>query len=132
MRFWQYFDMGEGMFYPYTNVLFKSGVEISLHYVWASKDRPVVPEVPISTKRREDRSLCPNKQKTLLWQYFIDGERRGKKKTPEEVHMLLRKDLQPQDYVTPQKIKSLFSRWTRQKSSVLPKLSVLVMILMKM
>ena len=132
MRFWQYFDVGEGMFYPYTNVLFKSGVEISLHYVWASKDRPVVPEVPISTKRREDRSLCPNKQKTLLWQYFIDGEKRGKKKRPEEVHMLLRKDLQPQDYVTPQKIKSLFSRWTRQKSSVLPKLSVLVMILMKM
>ena len=40
MRFWQYFDVGEGMFYPYTNVLFKSGVEISLHYVWASKDRP--------------------------------------------------------------------------------------------
>ena len=33
MRFWWYFDVGEGMFYPYTNVLFKSGVEISLHYV---------------------------------------------------------------------------------------------------
>ena len=121
--------MGEGMFCPYTNAFFKSGVEISLHYVWVSKDRPVVPEVSVSTKRREDRSLCPNKQKTLLWQYFIDGEKRGKKKTPEEVHMLLRKDLQPQDYVTPQKIKSLFSRWTREKSSALPKLSVLVMIL---
>ena len=40
-------------------MLFKSGVEISLHYVWTSKDRPVVPEVGASTKRREDHSLCP-------------------------------------------------------------------------
>ena len=47
------------MLYLYTNALFKSGVEISLHYVWASKDRPVVPEAPASTKRREDHSLCP-------------------------------------------------------------------------
>ena len=64
-----------------------------------------------------------DKQKTLLWQYYIDGEKSGKKKTPEEVHMLLRKDLQPEDYVTPQQIKSLFSRWTREKSSAPRKLS---------
>ena len=64
-----------------------------------------------------------DKQKTLLWQYSIDGEKSGKKKTPEEVHMLLRKDLQPEDYVTPQQIKSLFSRWTREKSSAPRKLS---------
>ena len=37
--------------------------------------------------------------------------------------MLLRKDLQPEDYVTPQQIKSLFSRWTREESSAPPKLS---------
>ena len=36
--------------------------------------------------------------------------------------MLLRKDLQPEDYVTPQQIK-LFSHWTREKSSTPPKLS---------
>ena len=59
VRFWWYFDVGEGIFYLYTNVLFKSGVEIPLLYVWASKDRPVVPETPVSTKRREDHSLCP-------------------------------------------------------------------------
>ena len=47
------------MFYPYKNVFFKSGVEISLHYVWASKVRPVVPEAPVFTERREDHSLCP-------------------------------------------------------------------------
>ena len=58
-----------------------------------------------------------------MWQYFIDAEKSGKKKTPEEVHMLLRKDLQPQDYVTPWQIKSLYSCWTREKASIPPKLS---------
>ena len=47
------------MFYLYTNVLFKSSVEVSFHYEWASKDRPVVPETPASTKRKKDQSLCP-------------------------------------------------------------------------
>ena len=37
--------------------------------------------------------------------------------------MLLRKDLQPEDHVKPQQIKSLFSCWTREKSLVPPKLS---------
>ena len=37
--------------------------------------------------------------------------------------MLLRKDLQLEDYVTPKQIKSLFSHWTREKSSAPPKLS---------
>ena len=37
--------------------------------------------------------------------------------------MLLRKDLHPLDYVTSQQIKSLFSHWTREKSSAPPKLS---------
>ena len=32
---------------------------MSLHYVLARKDRPVVPETPVSTKRRVDHSLCP-------------------------------------------------------------------------
>ena len=36
---------------------------------------------------------------------FIDGEQSGKKKTPEEVHMLLRNKVQPRDYVTSQQIK---------------------------
>ena len=62
-----------------------------------------------------------NKQRTLLCQYLIDGEKSGKE-TPEGVHMLWRKDLQPQDYVTPQQIKSLFSCWTRKKASAPPKI----------
>ena len=214
MRFWRYFDVGEGVFHPYTNVLFKFGVEISIPYVWCSKDGSVAPERPLSTKRRKNRSLCSilfcseplysdtfdtteqlenrvfenkhsfskiktamdkvkstfitkmkssavnnlpmsstrrissmqsncplfdifnregwalhtrsnfhfnGKQKALLWNYFINGEKTGKKKTPEEVHMLLRKALQPHDYVTPQHIKSLFSCWTTEKASSPPK-----------
>ena len=37
--------------------------------------------------------------------------------------MLLRKDMQPQDYVTPQQINSLFSCWTREKPSAPQQLS---------
>ena len=62
-----------------------------------------------------------DKQKALLWNYFVNGKKTGKKKTPEEVHMLLRKVLQPHDYVTPQQIKSLFSSWTKEKASSPPK-----------
>ena len=55
-----------------------------------------------------------NKQKVLLYKYFIDGEKSRKKKSPDEVHLLLRKDLSPQEYVTSQQIRSLFSRWSKQ------------------
>ena len=216
MRFWRYFDVGEGVFHSYTDLLFKSGVEISIPYVWCSKDGSVVPERALSTKRRKNRSLCSilfcseplcsdtfdtteqleshmlenkhsfskintamdnvkstfitkmkssaannlpmsstctisslqsncplfdifnregwvlhtrsnfrfnDKQKALLWNYFINGEKTGKKKTPEEVYKLLRKVLQPHGYVTPQQIKSLFSGWTREKASSPPKLT---------
>ena len=68
-----------------------------------------------------------DKQKALLWNYFINVEKTGKKKTPEEVHMLLRNQ-----------IKSLFSRWTREKASSRSKptnqnqLMLVIMILLKM
>ena len=35
--------------------------------------------------------------------------------SPEQVHLLLRKDLTPQEYVTSQQIRSLFSRWSTLK-----------------
>ena len=58
--------------------------------------------------------MCFNeKQNTILWKYFADGEKNGKQKRPEGVHMVLGKELELQDYLTPQQIKSLFSRWTR-------------------
>ena len=53
-------------------------------------------------------------QKKLLWQFFMDGEQSRKKKPPDKIHMLLRKKLQPKDYVTSEQIKSLFSCWTKE------------------
>lgn len=55
------------------------------------------------------------KQKRILYKYFIDGEESGRKMSPEEVHLLMRNDLTPSEYVTSQQIRSLFSRWSRQK-----------------
>ena len=62
-------------------------------------------------KRTEFR--YSNTQKVLLYDYFIAGEESGRKRSPEEVHLMLRKDLLPDDYVTPQQIRSLFSRWSK-------------------
>ena len=52
------------------------------------------------------------KQKQILYAYFTDGEKNGKKMSPEEVHLLLRKKLSPKEYVTTQQIRSLFSHWS--------------------
>lgn len=49
-------------------------------------------------------------QKSLLYFYFMQGENSGKKMSPEQVHMKLRKDLTPDQYVTSSQIRSLFSR----------------------
>ena len=54
------------------------------------------------------------RQKKLLYKYFMEGEVTGKKKNPEEVEKLLRKDLIPNEYVTVQQIRSLFSRWAKE------------------
>ena len=62
-------------------------------------------ELPIRSKFRLSKQ-----QKSLLYGYFIDGEESGKKMSPEQVHLLLRKDLSPDQYVTSQQIRSLFSR----------------------
>ena len=43
----------------------------------------------------------------------MGGEKRGKKMSPDEVHLLLRRDLPPNEYVKPQQIRSLFSRWSK-------------------
>ena len=56
-----------------------------------------------------------SKQKKILFKYFIDGEESGKKFSPEQVHLLLRKDLPIDEYVTSQQIRSLFSRWSKQR-----------------
>ena len=52
-------------------------------------------------------------QKKLLYGYFIEGEKTGKKMSLEQVEKLLRKALNPDQYVTVQQIKSLYSRWAK-------------------
>ena len=52
-------------------------------------------------------------QKKLLYGYFIEGEKTGKKICLEQVEKLLRKALNPDQYVTVQQIKSLYSRWAK-------------------
>ena len=54
------------------------------------------------------------KQKVLLYDYFMIGETSGKKKSPEEVHLLIREHLETKEYVTTQQIRSLYSRWSKQ------------------
>ncbi|XP_065670094.1 uncharacterized protein LOC136088903 isoform X2 [Hydra vulgaris] len=56
-----------------------------------------------------------NQQKELLHKYFIRGEESGNKMSPEQVHMQLRRELPPDQYVTSQQIRSLFSRFSNLK-----------------
>ena len=53
-------------------------------------------------------------QKFLLYTIFMEGEKTGKKMSPEEVEMLIRKKLKPHQYVTSTQIRTLFSTFSRQ------------------
>ena len=55
------------------------------------------------------------RQKDILYKLFMEGEVSEKKFSPEQVHLLIRKELQVSEYVTTQQIRSLFSRWSRLK-----------------
>ena len=48
-----------------------------------------------------------NRQKRILHGYFMEGEESGNKMSPEEVQLLLRKKLLPEEYVSTQQIRSL-------------------------
>ena len=52
------------------------------------------------------------KQRTMLFDLFMQGEKSGKKVSPKQAHLMLRKKLDPDNYVTSQQIRSLFSRWS--------------------
>ncbi|XP_065647946.1 uncharacterized protein LOC136077331 [Hydra vulgaris] len=45
-----------------------------------------------------------------IYKLFMEGEVSEKKFSPEQVHLLIRKELQVSEYVTTQQIRSLFSR----------------------
>ena len=55
------------------------------------------------------------RQKDILYKLFMEGEVSGKKFSPEQVYLLIRKELQVSEYVTTQQIRSLFSCWSRLK-----------------
>ena len=54
------------------------------------------------------------KQKSLLYNIFMDGQKTGKKKSPEEAEICIRKELRPHEYVSSQQIRSLFSTFAKQ------------------
>ena len=54
-----------------------------------------------------------SRQKALLYDIFIEGEESGKKSSAEEASLRIRKSLPVEEYVLPQQIKSLFSRWSK-------------------
>lgn len=56
-------------------------------------------------------------QKTFLFKAFESGEKTGKKESPEEVHLAMRKCFSPDEYCTVKQIRALFSRWSQQVRS---------------
>ena len=58
---------------------------------------------------RKNFRFSDNKKK-ILYKVFMDGEVSGKKMSPEQVPLELRKVLTPSEYVSSQQIRSLFSR----------------------
>jgi hypothetical protein len=53
-------------------------------------------------------------QKLLLYNLFMDGEKTGMKKSPEEVELIIRKKFKPDQYITAVQIRSLFSAFARK------------------
>ena len=51
-------------------------------------------------------------QKNFLFNLFVDGERTGKKHSPDEVHIAMRQKLSIDLYCSITQIRSLFSRWS--------------------
>ena len=89
----------------------------SIHFETSRSSKPILQPfnemgwaLPIRKKTR-----FTDKQKKLLYDIFIQGEESGKKNSPHQAHLQIRKSLTPEEYVTPQQIKSLFSRWSQLK-----------------
>ena len=54
-------------------------------------------------------------QKKLLYDIFMDGEKNGKKRTPEQAALEIRKHVDSvEQYVKPKQIRALFSRWSKK------------------
>ena len=89
----------------------------SIHFETSSSCKPVIQpfhEMGWSLPVRK-RTRFTDKQRKLLYDIFIQGEESGKKVSPHQAHLQIRKSLKPEEYVTSQQIKSLFSRWSQLK-----------------
>ena len=53
------------------------------------------------------------KQKKVLYELFMQGERNNKKLTPEQVQQEICKKLAVDEFVTAKQVKSLYSRWSK-------------------
>ena len=53
-------------------------------------------------------------QKRISLQLLMEGENSGKKVTPEMAAQEIRQLLNRDDYATPEQVKSLYSRWSKQ------------------
>ena len=53
-------------------------------------------------------------QKDILYKLFMDGETSGNKVLPADAAKVIRQNLAVSEYLKPQQIKSLFSRWAKQ------------------
>ena len=87
----------------------------SIHFETSSSSKPVMQPVNelgwgLPVRRR---TIFTDKQRKLLYDIFIEREESGKKVFPQEAHLQIRKSLKPEEYVTSQQIKSLFSRWSQ-------------------
>ena len=58
MRFWQYFNVGQGVIIPYSNASFSSGLKSVREFKGASNSQITTIELSLSSKKREDWSLC--------------------------------------------------------------------------
>ena len=55
-----------------------------------------------------------DQQRMLLYDIFMEGERTNKKKSPEEVEQMIRKDLDPSQYLTSAQIRTKFSNMAKE------------------
>ena len=58
MSFWWYFNVGMWVFMFYLHASFSSGCKRVRELKWASKSRSSTLEISLSSKKREDQSLC--------------------------------------------------------------------------
>ena len=58
MGFWWYFNVGVGVIIPFSNASFSTGLQRVRKFKWASNSKITNIETSVTSKKREDWSLC--------------------------------------------------------------------------